>query len=211
MTSVDQIDYKNKILLQKQKAYHHSRFVWCCKIILPVIAITLLFWLLLVSWMRLNAIYSMPVGFDISASAGHTSMKKLIMSNYGKDSNVYSLVSDSVNTTIDNQNIYLLRGINLTVTTNGGGSDMKIIADSAQFDLYKNVLDINKPFNMILKGDTKMNCKSGIIDVKNSTMRSEECFLSRNRDLNILSHSCQIEGNSKVVTFSGGVLALMKI
>ncbi|AHA27586.1 hypothetical protein [Candidatus Liberibacter americanus] len=210
MINFDHYD-QDRILLQRQKAYQNSMIVKFLKIALPIITIIILSWLLFISWVRFHST-SVLGDFDIidNVIPRQINMQKLIMLDYKNDKKAFSIIADSVNANINNQNMLFLHGMNLNIPIKAYNGDINIIADTAKFDVYNNLLDINQPFTMKIRDDTKIDYKSAVINVKKSTLVSNEDSVFTSPKFKIYSKSFNMGDDGKTVIFSGGVFAVIK-
>ncbi|WP_333947690.1 LPS export ABC transporter periplasmic protein LptC [Candidatus Liberibacter brunswickensis] len=199
------MDKRDKILLQGIKYRSHVRSIRLLKFFLPFMMILLAFWFCFSSWERIRT-FSKPFIdlFDMEPMV----MKKFILSNYSKDSIRYSLVAESAKAGFNSKNIFFLKNFELIVPTQSP-DNLIIFAHSADLDLRRNILDINKPFKMKFKDSIQLDFKSAILDINKIYISSLHPVTVTHSDFVISAQSSQIDQSSKSAKFIGQVSVIM--
>ncbi|ADR51910.1 hypothetical protein CKC_00795 [Candidatus Liberibacter solanacearum CLso-ZC1] len=202
MDDMNELDRREKLLLQRKKYNQHFKLIRFLKFFLPTLSVVLLSWLFFSSWVRIKH-FSKPAADFLNFE--FMVINKFILSDYSRDKKRYSLSAKRAQDNEGSKNTILLQDLELVMPI-PGYDEMRLLANYASFDLYRNMLNIQHPFKIIFNNnDTQLYFKTAVMDIKKIVLNSSDAVKFTSSTFTLSAQSCSIENDQKRAIFSGDV------
>ncbi|MGL4728691.1 MAG: LPS export ABC transporter periplasmic protein LptC [Bosea sp. (in: a-proteobacteria)] len=198
---------------QSERAYaaalRHSRAVKVLRKAIPVICVAAVLGLLVAPYLNpFRAIAGVSMG-PLSLSGGKVTMDNPKLTGFRKDNKPYELTAKTAVQDVRKPNVIELNGMNARLQMEQD-QWVRLTAKAGVFDSQKEQMQLRGEVG--LKTDTGYDVKlsSADIDFKAATVNSREPVTVTSGGTRIDSKALEVTDNGKVISFLGGVTAIVE-